>query len=50
LNKGAYRAVATKFEEKCDGLKGSIYDCSDTKQADIYIKTTMDLSDYFGQR
>ena len=38
-----------KFEGKCEGLKGAIYDCSDTKQADIFIKTTKDLSNYCGQ-
>jgi hypothetical protein len=49
FNKGAYRVGPTKFEGKCDGLKDSIYDCSDTKQADIYIKTTKNLSNYVGQ-
>ena len=47
--KGVYRAGPTKFEGKCEGLKGSIYDCSDTKQADIYVKSTKDLSNYVGQ-
>jgi Reverse transcriptase (RNA-dependent DNA polymerase) len=47
--KGAYRAGSTKFEGKCEGMKGSIYDCSDTKQADIYVKTTKDLANYVGQ-
>ena len=49
FNKGVYRAGPTKFEGKCEGMKGSIYDCSDTKQADIYVKTTKDLSNYVGQ-
>ena len=31
FNKGPYRAAPVKFEGKCDALKGSIYDCSDTK-------------------
>ena len=35
-----------KFEGKCEGLKGAIYDCSNTTQADIFIKTTKDLSNY----
>jgi hypothetical protein len=44
--KGPQRA---KFEGKCEALKGAIYDCSDMKQADIFIKTTKDLSNYVGQ-
>jgi hypothetical protein len=44
--KGPQRA---KFEGKCEGIKGAIYNCSDVKQADIFIKTTKDLSNYVGQ-
>ena len=33
-----------KFEGKCEELKGHIYDCSDSRQADIYIKTTRELA------
>jgi hypothetical protein len=25
-----------RFQEKCDDLKGYIYDCSDSRQADVY--------------
>ncbi len=33
----------TKFEGKCVELKGFIYDCSDSKQADIFTKATKKL-------
>ncbi|KAI2491042.1 Reverse transcriptase (RNA-dependent DNA polymerase) [Fragilaria crotonensis] len=36
----------TKFEGACDGLKGHIYDCTDAKQADLFIKTTSAISTY----
>ena len=39
----------TKCEGQCEALKGAIYDCSDVKQADIFIKTSKDLSNYVGQ-
>ena len=37
-----------KFEGKCAGLKGFIYDCSDNKQADAYVKTTREIAEYVG--
>ena len=47
--KGQNRVVThNKFEGKCEDLKGSIYDCSDAKQADIFVKTTKDLAAYAG--
>ena len=33
-----------KFEGKCDGLKGHIYDCSDAKQSDVYVRTTKEIA------
>ena len=36
----------TKFEGACDGLKGHIYNCTDAKQADLFIKTTSAISTY----
>ena len=38
----------TKFEGKCIELKGSIYDASDTRQADIFAKTTKEIAEYVG--
>jgi hypothetical protein len=39
----------TKFEGKCVELKGYIYDCSDSKQADIFTKTTREVAEYVGR-
>ena len=39
----------TKFEGKCDELKGHIYDCSHAKQADQFTKTTKEISEYVGR-
>ena len=43
------RVASTKFESKCEDLKGSIYDCSDAKQADVFVKTTKDIAAYAGR-
>ena len=32
------------FEGKCDALKGFIYDCSDKKQADQFVSTTLEIA------
>ena len=42
-------AVRKKFEGGFDELKGNIYDCSDSKQADIFIKTTKVIAEYVGR-
>jgi hypothetical protein len=42
-------AVPRKFEGNCDDLKGNIYNCSDAKQADIFIKTTKVIAEYVGR-
>jgi hypothetical protein len=36
-----------KFEGKCTDLKGHIYDCSDSRQADICTRTTKEIVEYF---
>jgi hypothetical protein len=37
------------FEGKCEGLlRGAIYDCSDAKEADVFVKTTKDIAAYAG--
>ena len=36
------------FEGKCDALKGFIYDCSDNKQADQFVSTTLEIATYVG--
>jgi hypothetical protein len=38
-----------KFEGKCDDLKGHIYDCTDSRQADQYTKTTKEIQEYVGR-
>jgi hypothetical protein len=38
-----------KFEGKCAALKDFIYDCSDSKQADVFAKTTKEISEYVGR-
>ena len=35
-----------KFEGRIDSLKGHIYDCTDSHQADIYTKMTKDIAGY----
>jgi hypothetical protein len=37
-----------KFEGKCTDLKGHIYDCSDSKQAGKFTKTTKEITEYVG--
>ena len=50
FSKGPNRvASTTKFEGKCEDLRGAIYDCSDAKQADIFVKTTKDIAAYAGR-
>jgi hypothetical protein len=39
----------TKFEGKCSELKGHIYDCADSRQADIFTKTTQEVAEYVGR-
>jgi hypothetical protein len=38
-----------RIEGKCVDLKGFIYDCSDSKQADIFTKTTKEVAEYVGR-
>ena len=38
-----------RFEGKCEDLKGHIYDCSDSRQADLYTKTTKEIAEYVGK-
>ncbi len=38
-----------KFEGRCDDLKGHIYDCSDSRQADQFAKTTKEIAEYVGR-
>ena len=40
----------TKFEGDCEDLKGHIYDCSDSKKADLFVKTNKKLSEYVGKK
>jgi hypothetical protein len=44
---GKVHQVATKFEGSIPELKGYIYDCVQTRQADQYMKTTEYIANYF---
>jgi hypothetical protein len=35
-----------KFEGKKEDLKGHVYDCSDARQSDIFVKTTKEIAEY----
>jgi hypothetical protein len=37
-----------KFEGKNEDLEGRVYDCSDARQSDVFIKTTKEISEYVG--
>ena len=42
-----YRAKPQiKFEGRIDSLKGYIYDCTDSRQTDQYVKTTREIAGY----
>jgi len=42
-----YRArLQVKFEGRIDSLKGYIYDCTDSRQTDQYVKTTREIAGY----
>jgi hypothetical protein len=48
----AFRKPVTRqprFQGKCDELKGHMYDCSDSRQADVYSKTTQEIGEYVGR-
>jgi hypothetical protein len=38
-----------RFEGRCSDLSGHIYDCSNTRQADVYAKTTREVAEYVGR-
>jgi hypothetical protein len=38
----------TKFEGRCEELKGHIYDYGDSKNADQFIQTTKEIKNYVG--
>ena len=40
------RRQQVKFEGRIESLKGYIYDCSDSRQADQYMKTTREIAGY----
>jgi hypothetical protein len=37
-----------KFEGKNEDLRGHVYDCSNARQSDIFMKTTKEISEYVG--
>ena len=40
---------APKFEGKCADLKGHVYDYSDARQSDQFMKTTREIAEYVGR-
>ena len=46
--KGTQPRKTEKFVGKCEALKGYIYDCSDSKQADQFVSTTLEIATYVG--
>jgi Reverse transcriptase (RNA-dependent DNA polymerase) len=48
FNKG-HRVASKKFEGKCEELNGAIFDCSESKMADTFVKTKKELSAYCGR-
>ncbi|KAI2510111.1 hypothetical protein MHU86_4278 [Fragilaria crotonensis] len=48
FNKG-HRVASKKFEGKCDELNGAIFDCSESKMADTFVRTKKELSAYCGR-
>ena len=46
--KGSNIWKVEKFVGKCEALKGFIYDCSDNKQADQFVSTTLEIVTYIG--
>ena len=39
---------STKFEGRCEDLKGHIYDYRESKNADQFIQTTKEIKNYVG--
>ena len=51
-NRAAGGSVVAKqplFEGRVEGLKGHIYDCSDHRQAKLFMRTTKEISGYVGR-
>ena len=40
--------TTTKFKGNCEELKGNIFDCSDSNQADQYVQTLKVVGEYCG--
>ena len=43
------RPAPSKFTGNCADLTGSIFDCSDNKQADVFLHTVKRISEYVGK-
>ena len=41
-----HRPKYNKFERRINALKGHIYDCTDSRQADLYMNTTREIAGY----
>jgi hypothetical protein len=39
----------TKFDGKCEELKGHIFDCTDVRQSDQYSRTVKEIAEYVGR-
>jgi hypothetical protein len=38
-----------KFDGKCEDLKGHIYDCSTSRQVDLFAKSTKEIAEHVGR-
>jgi len=45
----SFKQGTTKFEGREEKLKGYIYDATDYKKADLYIRTTNEIADHVGR-
>ena len=41
--------IGKRFEGRCEELKGYIYDCTGTQQADMFVKTSQQIAEYAGK-
>ena len=47
---GKFFPQATKFEGRCEDLKGHIFDCTDSRDADTFCNTKKEVAIYIGSK
>ena len=48
-NNGTAPGRLLKFEGRCEALKGSVYDCSESKNIDQFSTTSKEIAEYIGR-